>query len=205
MEATKLGYASAMLCNDYWSWDKEVAHLKGKDSHPVSAIHLFMQKHNVDVNTAKQMAKVKTMELAEQYGEAALKCTAGLPMDSPVVRWFALHDLMFAGNALWSMTCPRYHLELPQQRREDVQVEGEGLVKSSCQHFLDMPSNQSTPDSEVSAVFSIDEMSPRPAQHKDCACLLPTLNELELSKKDDESVSSIHNLLGSVLISLGHQ
>jgi hypothetical protein len=120
MDVTKLGYASAILVNDYWSWEKEFADFTGEDNWPVNAIYSLMQNRNVDVETAKQMTKVRIMELAEKYGEAALKCTAGLPIDSPVVKWFALHDLMFAGNAFWSMTCPRYHQDKPQLRRGDM-------------------------------------------------------------------------------------
>lgn len=109
-----------MLCNDYWSWDKELKDFTGVANWPVSAVYLFMQQHNVDADTAKHMVKEKTMELAEQYGNDAAKWVEGLPADSPIVRWFALTDLMIAGNALWSMTSPRYHTERPQLSRDQV-------------------------------------------------------------------------------------
>lgn len=122
MEVTKIGYASAMLVNDYWSWEKEYRDFTGKDNWPVNAIYSVMRKNNVNADVAKAIVKVRIMELAQQYGEAALKCTAGLPLDSPVVKWFALHDMLFAGNAFWSMTCPRYHKDLPQQLRGDASL-----------------------------------------------------------------------------------
>ncbi|KAE8443709.1 hypothetical protein EG329_001481 [Mollisiaceae sp. DMI_Dod_QoI] len=113
LEITKIGYACAMLCNDYWSWDKEFEDFTGEGNWPVSAVYLFMQQHSVDANTAKEMVKVKTMELAKQYGERVVTCVEGLPVDSAVVRWFGLLDMGLAGNALWSTTCPRYHREMP--------------------------------------------------------------------------------------------
>ncbi|CZR58890.1 uncharacterized protein PAC_08782 [Phialocephala subalpina] len=120
LDITKIGYACAMLCNDYWSWDKEFEDFTGEGNWPVNSVYLYMQKHNVDANTAKEMVKVKTMELAQQYGDQAVKCVQGLPIDSPIVRWFGLLDMVIAGNALWSITCPRYHRDRPQLCRDQL-------------------------------------------------------------------------------------
>lgn len=110
-----------MLCNDYWSWDKELEDFTGVRNWPVSSVYLLMQQHNMDADTARYIVKTKTMELAEQYGKIVAKLIEGLPTNSPIVRWFALTDLMIAGNALWSMTCPRYHRERPQLSRHQLQ------------------------------------------------------------------------------------
>ncbi|KAF8859970.1 terpenoid synthase [Acephala macrosclerotiorum] len=117
LDITKIGYACAMLCNDYWSWEKEFEDFTGEGNWPVNAVYLFMQQHNVDAETAKEMVKIKTMELAKEYGEKAVKYVEDIPVDSAIMRWFGLLDLVVAGNALWSITCPRYHRERPQGYR----------------------------------------------------------------------------------------
>lgn len=136
-----------MLCNDYWSWDKEFEDFTGEGNWPVNAVYLFMQQQNVDAKTAKEMVKVKTMDLAKQYGEKAVKCLEGLPSDSPVVRWFGLLDLVIAGNALWSITCPRYHREKPQLCKDQISV-GQSNGNNKVLPFRDAASRLTPPPEE---------------------------------------------------------
>lgn len=135
------------------------------------------------------------MELAKEYGDGAMKCTAGLPLESPIVRWFALHDLVIAGNALWSMYCPRYHRNMPQLRKDEVnphtRVADLALppVKQRLRDLADGKDSTDERNSENSPGLSSGNTSSSSSDCPDSACLVTTTGGLLPSKRDNEMVS----------------
>lgn len=111
---------------------------QGSNEYFTNVIYVLMQIHGINANEAKTLMKTELTTRQNQYDQdlkEILKCLSG---NSPEARFFGLLDLMIAGNALWSMTAPRYHKDVPKpQRRAKKSACSEGKSNS-----LPMSQNQ---------------------------------------------------------------
>ncbi|KAE8446357.1 hypothetical protein EG329_012106 [Mollisiaceae sp. DMI_Dod_QoI] len=128
---TKQGTVCMILCNDYWSWDKEVVEYEGTGGFPLNAVHILMEMNKVDAKAAKELVKGELAQRIQDYGDSVTSMIEALPLDSPIVRYLGLLDLTIAGNAVWSLSCPRYKLiQQPQPSKLDKDKDQETNISS---------------------------------------------------------------------------
>jgi hypothetical protein len=111
---TYLAFVVLAVTNDLWSWEKEkrVTRRSGDALPLINAVHMVMQMQDTTEETAKQTVHNIICEHEEQY--CLLRDEyLGTPCTSMSVRkWFQVLELSMAGNALWSIHTPRYHLDV---------------------------------------------------------------------------------------------
>ncbi|CEN60522.1 hypothetical protein ASPCAL02958 [Aspergillus calidoustus] len=111
---TYLAFVVLAVTNDLWSWEKEkrVTRRSGDALPLINAVHMVMQMQDTTEETAKQTVHNIICEHEKQYCLLRDKYL-GRPCTSMSVRkWFQVLELSMAGNALWSIHTPRYHLDV---------------------------------------------------------------------------------------------
>ena len=100
------------LQNDYYSWDKEVRSARSHGrTNVVNAIAVLMQEHSVIEDQAKQLCKEKTRDLVLEYNRSVEESRSRTELSYDMRRYLEALRYSLSGNAVWSLTCPRYHPE----------------------------------------------------------------------------------------------
>ncbi|KAF1941380.1 terpenoid synthase [Clathrospora elynae] len=113
-------YATLSLANDYFSFDVEyVEFLSSPQNSPrsfVNAVWLFMQWHGVDVDEAKEMTRLATIEYAERFLVVCSEFRKKGEVSAKVDRYLRALAYQVPGNVIWSESCPRYFPERMEER-----------------------------------------------------------------------------------------
>jgi hypothetical protein len=111
---TYLAFVVLAVTNDLWSWEKEkrVTRQAGNTLPLINAVRMVMEIQD----TAEEIAKQKVHDIVREHEERyCLLRNEYLRRPSTsltVKRWFRVLELSMAGNALWSIHAPRYHLNV---------------------------------------------------------------------------------------------
>ncbi|KAL5042058.1 hypothetical protein BDW71DRAFT_200911 [Aspergillus fruticulosus] len=111
---TYLAYVVLAVTNDIWSWEKEkkVTRQSGGTLPLINAVQMVMQMQQIDEETAKHIVLSIIRENEEQYCLLRDEHLKRPDTSHSVKKWFQILELSMAGNALWSIHAPRYHLNV---------------------------------------------------------------------------------------------
>ncbi|GKZ46578.1 hypothetical protein AbraIFM66951_009707 [Aspergillus brasiliensis] len=111
---TYLAYVVLGVTNDLWSWEKEKRVTRqSRGSVPlVNAVHIVMQTHNTDEESAKNVVCNIIREHEERYCRLRDEYLKRPGVSLSIKRWFRILELSIAGNALWSVRAIRYHQDV---------------------------------------------------------------------------------------------
>ncbi|KAL2837121.1 putative polyprenyl synthetase [Aspergillus pseudoustus] len=111
---TYLAFVVLAVTNDIWSWEKEKSATRqsGESLPLINAVQMVMQMQQVDEETAKHMVRNIIHENEEQYCLLRDEYLKRPNTSHAVKRWFQILESSMAGNALWSIHAPRYHLDV---------------------------------------------------------------------------------------------
>jgi len=110
-------YYSAIVSNDYFSWEVESA---GSTDRTINCVAFLTQWHSLSVTEAKEFAKAKCIGLEQEYLDKKAEYLAGSSGSSgsqSILDSLELMEAVIAGLSLWNTTCPRYH---PSRLSENV-------------------------------------------------------------------------------------
>jgi hypothetical protein len=104
-------FAALGLANDYFSFDREYEEFKNsKATSLTNAVWLFMQWHDVDVHTAKDMVRTATNCYEKQFLELSKEFRrTHAPISEKLNQYLMALTYQVGGNVVWSLNCPRYH------------------------------------------------------------------------------------------------
>ncbi|GKZ29620.1 hypothetical protein AbraIFM66950_005774 [Aspergillus brasiliensis] len=107
-------YVVLGVTNDIWSWEKEKRVTRGSGgSVPlVNAVHIVMQTHNTDEESAKNVVCNIIREHEERYCRLRDEYLKRPDVSLSIKKWFRILELSIAGNALWSICAIRYHQDV---------------------------------------------------------------------------------------------
>ncbi|KAL3486676.1 putative polyprenyl synthetase [Aspergillus germanicus] len=111
---TYLAFVVLAVTNDIWSWEKEkrVTRQSGQSLPLINAVQMVMQTQQVDEEMAKHRVLNIIRQNEEQYCLMRDQYLKRPHTSHSVKRWFQILELSMAGNALWSIHAPRYHLDV---------------------------------------------------------------------------------------------
>ncbi|KAL4925666.1 bifunctional terpene synthase/polyprenyl synthetase family protein [Aspergillus undulatus] len=111
---TYLAFVVLAVTNDIWSWEKEkrVTRQFGETLPLINAVQMVMQMQQIDEETAKHIVLNIIRENEEQYCLLRDEHLKRSNISYSVKKWFQILELSMAGNALWSIHAPRYHLNV---------------------------------------------------------------------------------------------
>jgi hypothetical protein len=111
---TYLAFVVLAVTNDIWSWEKErrVTRQSSQSLPLINAVQMVMQMQQVDEEAAKHRVLDIIRQNEEQYCLMRDEYLKGPNTSHSVKRWFQILELSMAGNALWSIHAPRYHLDV---------------------------------------------------------------------------------------------
>ena len=109
-ELTKPAFIVLALTNDIFSWEKEYQDAQACASdHVVNAIWVAMKEYSVSVDKAKEVCAQRVLEAAENYQRVVQEHLSNEALSVDLRRYLDALQYSLAGNAAWSMLCPRYH------------------------------------------------------------------------------------------------
>ncbi|KAL4860634.1 hypothetical protein BDV12DRAFT_191585 [Aspergillus spectabilis] len=111
---TYLAFVVLAVTNDIWSWEKEkrVTRQSGESLPLINAVQMVMQMQQIDEETAKHTVLNIIRQNEEQYCLLRDEHLKRPNTSHSVKKWFQILELSMAGNALWSIHAPRYHLNV---------------------------------------------------------------------------------------------
>jgi hypothetical protein len=111
---TYLAFVVLAVTNDIWSWEKEkrVTRQSGESLPLINAVQMVMQMQQIDEETAKHIVLNIIRQNEEQYCLLRDEHLKRPNTSHSVKKWFQILELSMAGNALWSIHAPRYHLNV---------------------------------------------------------------------------------------------
>ena len=100
------------LQNDFFSWEKEreTATQVGA-TNVINAIHVLMGEHAISVSEAKEMCRGIIKENVAEYLRVLKDNRNNMELSLDLRRYLEAFQYALSGNAIWSVTCPRYHPE----------------------------------------------------------------------------------------------
>ena len=118
------------LQNDFFSWEKEreTATQMGA-TNVVNAVYVLMEEHAISVSEAKEMCKDIVKENVAEYLRVLKDNRNNMELSLDLRRYIEAFQYALSGNAIWSVTCPRYH---PEACFNEFQLSmmQDGLVKT---------------------------------------------------------------------------
>lgn len=111
---TYLAFVVLAVTNDIWSWEKEKKETRysGESLPLINAVQMVMQMQQVDEDTAKHRVLDIIRQNEKQYCFLRDEHLKTPDTSNSVRKWFRILELSMAGNALWSIHAPRYHLNV---------------------------------------------------------------------------------------------
>jgi hypothetical protein len=111
---TYLAFVVLAVTNDIWSWEKEktVTRDSGESLPLINAVQMVIQMQQVDEDTAKHRVLDVIRQNEKQYCFLRDEHLKRPNTSHSVRKWFQILELSMAGNALWSIHAPRYHLNV---------------------------------------------------------------------------------------------
>jgi hypothetical protein len=111
---TYLAFVVLAVTNDIWSWEKEkkVTRYSGESLPLINAVQMVIQMQQVDEDTAKHRVLDIIRQNEKQYCFLRDDHLNRPNTSHSVRKWFQILELSMAGNALWSIHSPRYHLDV---------------------------------------------------------------------------------------------
>lgn len=103
-------YAAFVLQNDLFSWEKEYreANKYGCENIP-NAIAVLMREHHINVEEAKSRCLMLIREYETKYLTNLHVSRNSKDLSLDLKAYMEALQFTSTGNALWSLTCPRYH------------------------------------------------------------------------------------------------
>lgn len=103
-------YNAWVLVNDYFSWEKEWLNYEanGSQGEIVSAVFQFMKWYSIDAEQAKVLLREEIISRENTYCEVKEQYIRNKKASGRAKKWFAILDMVTAGNFAWSMTTARY-------------------------------------------------------------------------------------------------
>ena len=127
-------WIAAALQNDIFSWPKErdAARRHGQRN-VVNAIWVLMREHEIGEAEAMEMCKNKTKQYVAEYVETVKLNRDNDHFSRDLRRYLEAILYSLSGNAVWSITCPRYH---PENSYNSFQLSlmQDGLPENECPH-----------------------------------------------------------------------
>ena len=118
------------LQNDFFSWEKEreTATQMGA-TNVVNAVYVLMEEHAINVSEAKEMCRDIIKENVAEYLRVLKENRNNMELSLDLRRYLEAFQYALSGNAIWSVTCPRYH---PEACFNEFQLSlmQDGLVKT---------------------------------------------------------------------------
>ena len=103
-------WIAAALQNDIFSWPKERdAAQRHGHADVVNAVWVLMGEHEIGEAEAMALCRTKTKEYIAEYVEIFEKNRENPELSSDLRRYLEAILYSLSGNAVWSITCPRYH------------------------------------------------------------------------------------------------
>ncbi|KAL2870569.1 bifunctional terpene synthase/polyprenyl synthetase family protein [Aspergillus lucknowensis] len=111
---TYLAFVVLAVTNDIWSWEKEkrVTRYSGDSLPLINAVQMVIEMQQVDEETAKHRVLDIIRRNEQQYCFVRDEHLKRPNISHSVRKWFQILELSMAGNALWSIHVPRYHLDV---------------------------------------------------------------------------------------------
>jgi hypothetical protein len=103
-------WVALALQNDIFSWEKERDAAKAcSQPDVVNAVWVLMGEHSINEKNALKLCRERTKDFVAEYVSIfeSNKDNMSLSVDLRTFMEAILYTL--SGNAVWSITCPRYH------------------------------------------------------------------------------------------------
>lgn len=103
-------WAAAALQNDIFSWEKErdAAQWYGKKE-VVNAVFVLMGEHSIGEQEALAKLRKITMAYVDEYVEIVEREMESQTLSKELLRYMEAILYSLSGNAVWSISCPRYN------------------------------------------------------------------------------------------------
>jgi hypothetical protein len=109
-ELMEPAWHAASLQNDLFSYDKEYRDaMKHGQSDVVNAVWVMMKEHNMTVDEAKQLCRMKIKEVVAKYLSVVDRTRNDKSLSIDLRRYIDAMQYSLSGNVAWSLACPRYH------------------------------------------------------------------------------------------------
>ncbi|KJZ74710.1 hypothetical protein HIM_05827 [Hirsutella minnesotensis 3608] len=126
----QLAVASIALCNDWWSWPKEIsAHIAGT-SRLINGVYILMKQHNLPAHKARAMLKEWVLESERKLMRMRDVLLSGENVSLDMRKYVQAHMWVVSGHSLWESTCPRYHKYLYFTLSDELITNGCQTVKA---------------------------------------------------------------------------
>lgn len=100
------------LQNDLFSWEKEYESAKTMGrSNVINAIWVLMGEHSIAVDEAKKLCRKIITENVTEYLQVLKDNKDNTELSLDLRRYMEAMQYSLSGNAVWSLICPRYHLQ----------------------------------------------------------------------------------------------
>ena len=133
------------LQNDFYSWDKEARSARDHGrACVVNAVWVLMQEYSVTESEAKRMCKEKIREVVAEYNCTVEEYRNKPELSCDMRRYLEALRYSLSGNAVWSLTCPRYHAGSTYSERQIAMMERNAVCeldntyRAPSELFLDM-------------------------------------------------------------------
>lgn len=105
-------WVALSLQNDIFSWPKErdAARQKGY-AVVVNAVYVFMHEHSISESEALLLCREKCREYVAEYVQKVRDNERNMELSDDSRRYIVAIMYSLSGNAVWSISCPRYHKE----------------------------------------------------------------------------------------------
>jgi hypothetical protein len=110
---------AASLTNDLFSYDKEYEAAQAAGlANVVNALWVLMQEHNISLEAAKDRCRSRIREEVYKYCNILKKVASREDLSSDTKKYLELMQYSVSGNVVWSLQCPRYHVDMEYNDRQ---------------------------------------------------------------------------------------
>jgi hypothetical protein len=115
---------AASLTNDLFSYDKEYEAAKAAGlSNVVNALWVLMQEHNISLEVAKERCRSRIRTEVGKYSKILAEVASREDLSCDTKKYLELMQYSVSGNVVWSLQCPRYHIDMEYNDRQLLRAE----------------------------------------------------------------------------------
>ncbi|CAJ2500455.1 Uu.00g033080.m01.CDS01, partial [Anthostomella pinea] len=112
-------FAHLTLVNDLYSYEEESeAAVANGDPGWLNALNVIMREHSVNVDEAKLICSRQIKKAASEFSAVITGAKDRDDLSLGLRRYLEALQYGMTGNLAWSMTCPRYHNNIPYTGRQ---------------------------------------------------------------------------------------